>query len=100
MFVLILHFKLFPVSSYVLQESCLAQLFYTFYVNDVVKILRYAKLLMYADGMSIYAIINNDVDRDALQCELNTLFVWCPVWDSQISYNKYKIMHFRKNKST
>ena len=60
-----------------LQGSCLAPLLHTLYANDIVKIFKYAKLLMYADDISIHAIINNDVHRDALHCELNAFFALC-----------------------
>ena len=39
---------------------------YALCVNDIVKIFKYAKLLMYSDDTFIYAIINNDVDRNML----------------------------------
>ena len=75
-----LHPKLFSVSSSVPQGSCLTPFLYALYVNAVVKIFRHTKLLICAGGMSKYAIINSDVDRDALQCDLKALYDWCAIW--------------------
>ena len=43
------------------QGPCLAQLLYTLYVNDVDNTFKYAKLLMYANELSIYSLIKNNV---------------------------------------
>ena len=69
--------KLFPVSSSMPQGLYLAPLLYVLYVTDVVKIFKYAKLVLGAGDMFIYAIINNDVHKNALQCGFNILHVWC-----------------------
>ena len=49
---------------------------------------------MYADDMSLYAIINNENDYKAFQNDLNNLFLWCTKWGLKINYDKCKVVHF------
>ena len=50
---------------------------YVLFVNDVTKIFKFAKLVMYADDMDLYAVVNNENDYKAFQDDLNNLFLWC-----------------------
>ena len=49
---------------------------------------------MYADDLTIYAIIKNDDDRIKLQNELNNLVNWAAKWQLKINYQKCHIIHF------
>lgn len=74
-----------------------APLLYALYLNDVVKIFKYAKLSIYADYMLIYAVINYEVNRNTLQCDLNALYAWRVMWALRINFNICKITHLGKN---
>ena len=65
----------YPVLSSVPQGSCLGPYLYVLFVNDVTKIFEFAKLVMYANDMSLYAVINNENDYEAFQYDLNNLFL-------------------------
>ena len=69
----------YPVLSSVPQGSCLGPYLYVLFVNDATKIFKFAKLVMYADDMSLYAGINNENDYKAFQDDLNNLFLWYKV---------------------
>ena len=64
---------IFPFISSVPQESKTGPLFYILYANVLVNILKFAKLKMYADDLSIYAAVNNYKDYLKLQYDLNEL---------------------------
>ena len=49
---------------------------------------------MYADDLTIYAIIKNDDDGIKLQNELNNLVNWAAKWQLKINYQKCHIIHF------
>jgi hypothetical protein len=84
----------FPVVSSVPQGSKLGPLFYILYANDLSKIFKYAKLKMYADDLSIYAIVDCYEDFLKLQEDLNELCKWSLSWSLNINYNKCKLIHF------
>ena len=49
---------------------------------------------MYADDLTIYAIIKNDDDRIKLQNELNNLVCWAAIWQFKMNYQNCYISHF------
>ena len=67
---------------------------YILYSNGIADVLKFAKVKMYADDLTVYAIINNNNDRIKLQNDLNQLCEWCLQWDLVINLNKCKVMHF------
>ena len=48
---------------------------------------------LYTDDLTIYAVINNENDRNAFQNELDKLQLWCSTWGLIINYNKCKVIH-------
>ena len=60
---------------------------YNLYCNDIVNNFKYAKVKMYADDLTIYAVIKNDDDRVKLQNELNYLVSWAAKRQLEINYN-------------
>ena len=62
-----------PVISSVPQGSKLGLLLYILYANDIMQNFKFAKVKMYADDLTVYAIVNNINDRIKLQNELNLL---------------------------
>ena len=47
---------------------------------------------MYADGISLCAVVNTD--KIAVQNELNLLHNWASLWGLKINFDKCKVMHF------
>ena len=62
---------------------------YIIFANNFVELFTFAKVKMYADDLTIYAVINNENDRNAFQKELDKLQHWCSI----INYNKCKVIH-------
>ena len=83
-----------PVTSSVPQGTKLAPILCNLYCNDIVNNFKYAKVKMYADDLTIYAITKNDDDRIKLQNELNNLVNWAAKWQLKINYQKCYLIHF------
>ena len=49
---------------------------------------------MYADDLTIYAIVNNESEKHKLQSELNELCEWADKWQLSINFNKCSVLHF------
>ena len=64
------------------------------YCNDIVNNFTYAKVKIYADDLTIYAIIKNYDDRIKPQNQLNNLVSWAAKWQLKINYQKCHIIHF------
>ena len=65
--------KSLPVISFVLQGSKLRPLLNILYANDIMQNLKFAKVKMYADDLTIYAVENNINDKVKLQNEFNNI---------------------------
>ena len=64
--------KSLPVISSVFQGSKLGTLLYILYANDMQNF-KFAKVKIYADDLTVYAVVNNVKDRIKLQIELDNL---------------------------
>ena len=67
------HSENFPVDSSVPQRTKLGPLMYILFVNDIVKLFKFVKIKIYADDISLYAIVNTSADKIAVQNKLNLL---------------------------
>ena len=70
------HSENFPVYSSVPQGIKLSPLMYILFVNDIVKLFKFVKIKMYADDISLYALVNTPADKISVQHELNLLHYW------------------------
>ena len=57
---------------------------------------KFAKVKMYADDLTVYAIVNNINDRIKLQNELNNLLEWSKKWQLNINFDKCHVIHIGK----
>jgi hypothetical protein len=76
------------------QGSKLAPLLYILYANDIAKIFKFAKVNMYDDDLTIYALVNNIEDKNTFQNKLNDLVSWVKQWQLKINYEKCHTLHF------
>ena len=68
--------KSLPVISSVPQGSKLGFLLYILYANDITQNFKFAKVKMYADDLTVYAVVNSFNDRIKFQNELNKVLEW------------------------
>ena len=57
---------------------------------------KFAKVKMYADNLTVYAVVNNVNDKIKFQNELNNLLEWSKKWQLNINFEKCQIIHFGK----
>ena len=57
---------------------------------------KFAKVKMYADNLTVYAVVNNVNDRIKLRNELNNLSEWWKKWQLNIYFEKCHVIHFSK----
>ena len=88
--------KSLPVISSVPQGSKLGPLLYILYANDIMQNFKFAKVKMYVDDLTVYAIVNNINDRIKLQNELNNLLEWSKKWQLNINFDKCHVIHIGK----
>lgn len=89
----------FHVGSGVPQGSHLGPLLFLIFVNDVVKIFKFAKCLLYADDLKVYASISSIRDAVNLQRDLDSLALWCQANNMQLNIAKCKVLSFHRNTS-
>ena len=84
------------IISSVPQGSKLGHLLHILYANDIMQNFKFAKVKMYADDLTVYAIVNNINDRIKLQNELNNLLEWSKKWQLNINFDKCHVIHIGK----
>ena len=73
---------------------------FNLYTTDISNVLKYCKILIYADDITLYTEINNAIDRDKLQTDITNLCAWVQCWGLKINFTKSHCMHSgHKNKS-
>ena len=68
--------KEYIVTSSVPQSLKLAPLLYILYTNDIAKKIKFTKVKIYVDDLTIVAVVNNNEDKNKFQNELNVLENW------------------------
>lgn len=84
---------IFP-SSGVPQGSHLGPILFLIYINDIVRVFKYASCLLFADDLKLYMQINNNEDYDRFQEDINSLWTWCLVNKLDLNISKCDVMSF------
>ena len=71
--------RMISVTSGVPQGSHLGPILFILYLNDLPSIVKFSKILMYADDVKLFLSIGNTSDCSLLQDDLNRLSEWCIV---------------------
>ena len=88
------------VKSSVPQGTKCGPLMFNLYTSDISNVLKYCKILMYADDITLYAEINNATGRDKFHIDITNLYTWVQCWGLKINFTKCHCLHSGlKNKS-
>ena len=82
-----------PVPSSVPQGTKLGPLLFILFINDIINNSKFAKVRVYADDLTIYAVVNNFQDKENLQLELNKLLKWANKWQLKINFELCHVIH-------
>lgn len=88
----------FIATSGVPQGSHLGPLLFILFINDVISIFYNVEVLLFADDMKLFKVINDVHDCIILQENLNNFFKWCSSNKLQLNINKCQVMRFHKIK--
>lgn len=84
------------VYSGVPQGSHLGPVLFMLFINDLPEVIKYCKVLLYADDVKIFLSHKNCSDQIYLQDDLNSFHKWCNVNLMELNLKKCKHMHFSR----
>lgn len=79
-----------PVLSGVPQGSVLGPLLFIIYINDIVDVLKFSSVKIYADDCKLFLSCRCLEDCRKLQEDLKSLEVWAQEWQLNLSFSKCK----------
>ena len=77
-----------PAPSSVPQRSKIGFLLFILNINDIINHFHYAKVRMYVNDLTIYAVVNNFHGKENFQSQLNKLVKWADKWQLIIKFRK------------
>ena len=87
------------VSSGIPQGSHLGPLIFVLFINDLPTVLKFSKILLFADDAKIFRYTNSSDDCEKLQTDFNNLLIWCKQSDLSINVGKCNILTFCRKRS-
>ena len=85
-----------PVISGIPQGSVLGPILFVCYINDMPETI-VSIIQMYADDTKLFRKIDGEIDRRALQDDLDRLVLWAKKWQLKFNVEKCKVMHIGRN---
>ena len=76
------------------QGSVLGPLYFSIYINDIVEVIRYSQIYIFADDIKILNKIDTVDDCVKLQSDLTRLEKWCCLNNRESNKNKCKVLSF------
>jgi len=83
--------------SGVLQGFHLGPLLFNIFINDISRVLKYSKLLLYADDLKIFRQVGTAVDAHYLQQDLDNLNSWSITNKLYFNISKCHVVHFSRS---
>jgi hypothetical protein len=89
----------FQVTSSVLQGSVLRCSLFNLFINDLCSSVHYCKLLIFADDVKIFPVINSPHDCLLLQSDIISKSDWCITNSMRLNTAKMGVVSYKKNTS-
>ena len=87
-----------PVLSGVPQGSILGPLLFTIFINDLPDSISHASCFMFADDVKLIQAIASLQDEQQLQLDIDSVTIWCQVWNMYVNHNKCNTVRFSTKK--
>jgi hypothetical protein len=87
---------LIKASSGVPQGSHLGPWFFIIFINSIVDVIKGSSILMFADDLKIFRIIQNENDALVLQTDVDNLCRWCNDMKLSLNISKCKSLSFHR----
>nr|AMS38367.1 hypothetical protein [Bactrocera tryoni] len=84
------------VPSGVPQGSHLGPILFLLFINDISSVVKFSKVLLYADDVKLFKTYTSNSERCQLQTDLNNLVSWCDRNDMPLNLKKCKTMCFSR----
>ncbi len=84
-----------PCTSGVPQGSVLGPILFLIFINDLIDVLTFGKIMLYADDATLYAKVNSVADALRLQFDLDKIAQWSQQWQLPINIKKCMFMRVR-----
>ena len=81
------------VYSTVPEGSCLGPLLYDLYVNDLSQVVKYSKIILYADDARLYISSIYSNAADLLNKNLDNVANWSRLWQLKLNIKEYCAMY-------
>jgi hypothetical protein len=88
----------YVVTSGVPQGSNLGPVLFNLFINDIVNCVKTSQILLYADDLKLYRIVNSQLDSKALQADLDEIVAWSVKNKIFFNISKCKVMTFTRKK--
>ncbi|XP_075167476.1 uncharacterized protein LOC142239568 [Haematobia irritans] len=87
----------YTATSGIPQGSIIGPLLFILFVNDVPSLLKYSRMLLFADDWKIYSRVNSFMDTLRLQSDLDAVSLWCSENGLPINVSKCCKVSFSKS---
>ena len=80
--------------------SHLGPLLFLLFINDIIYVLKYANILLYADDIKLFMTISNEKDLLNFQSDLSNVFRLCVINHLRLNFSKFFKLTFVRIIST
>jgi hypothetical protein len=85
-------FQPFQVNSGMPQGSVLGPFLFNLFINDLCRSVQYCKILIFADDVKIFRVINSPHDCLLLQSDINSVSDWCITNATRLNTAKTRVV--------